>query len=201
MRLTASLITLGLALLVSAPAFTQDAPGAPGAQPSVPATKASVDQLDQNVATRTRQLLSGYHGLPDREALETSLEQPRAVLEVFARDDSVFPLYRKQALRALGFWADDGVREIYENQLEDSQTREMTRHMLLELLAVHYGEDAIATIRPFLAHQNVQFRLTAVEALRQIPSERAFDLLRKAKKEETNEVVLEHIAEATRVVK
>ena len=191
----------GLMLAVAAPAAAGDSADQPDQNlPSASAPK-SVDQLEPKVAKEARLLLSGYHGLPSKQLLEQKLPNTRQVLMAYAQDDRAFPLYRKRALRALGYYADAEVKSLYESMLADDTTEEMVRHALIGLLAEHFGADSVPTIAPYLSSDDVQLRLTAVEALRRVDADSAQDALREAKKDETNEIVKRRLEEATRVVK
>ncbi|MGM0558897.1 MAG: HEAT repeat domain-containing protein [Myxococcota bacterium] len=191
----------GLMLAVAAPAAAGDAADEPDQNLPQASAPKSVDQLEPSVAKTARLLLSGYHGLPSKQQLEDKLPNTRQVLMAYAQDERVFPLYRKRALRALGYYADDEVQSLYEAMLADSDTEDMVRHTLLGLLAEHFGADGVSTIEPYLYRDDVQLRLTAVEALRKIDSDAALDALNKAKKEETNQIVKRRLEEATRIVK
>lgn len=197
------LITTTIAglMLLAAPAAAGDSADRPDTNlPEASAAK-SVDQLEPSVARDARLLLSGYHGLPSKQQLESKLPNARMVLMTYAKDDRVFPLYRKRALRTLGYYADAEVRALYEATLESDQTEDMLRHTLLGLLAEHFGADSVSTIEPYLRDDDVQLRLTAVEALRTVDSDAAQDALREAKKDESNKIVKRRLEEATRVVK
>jgi hypothetical protein len=190
-----------LMLAVAAPAAAGDSVDQPGQNLPEASAPKSVDQLEPSVAKTARLLLSGYHGLPSKQQLEDKLPNARHVLLAYAQDDRVFPLYQKRALRALGYYADAEVKSLYEAKLADSDTEDMVRHTLIGLLAEHFGADSVSTISPYLYKEDVQLRLTAVEALRKVDSDAAQAALNEAKKEETNTIVKRRLEEATRIVK
>ena len=109
----------GLMLAVSAPAAAGDAADQPDQNLPQASAPKSVDQLEPSVAKTARLLLSGYHGLPSKQQLEDKLPNTRHVLMAYAQDDRVFPLYRKRAVRALGYYADDEVQSLYQAMLVD----------------------------------------------------------------------------------
>jgi HEAT repeat protein len=201
MKKLVTTIFAALILAAAAPAAAGDTVDQP--DQNLPETSApkSVDQLEPAVAKDARLLLSGYHGLPSKQLLESKLPNTRGVLMAYAQDDRAFPLYRKRALRALGYYADAEIRSLYEALLADDDTDEMVRHTLIGLLAEHFGAASVSTIAPYLSADDVQMRLTVVEALRKVDADAAQEALREAKKGETNEIVKRRIEEATRVVK
>lgn len=150
---------------------------------------------------RAKLLLSGYHGVPSKQAFEEALASPKLVVTAIALDDNSFAMHRKHALQALGYWADAGVLRLYTQLLQDPQTSEPMRHQVILLLANHFPGEALDRLRPYLGHDDLQYRLTAIEAIRRLPDDDAVEALRAAKKSETNAVALERLEKYTRVVR
>jgi HEAT repeat protein len=156
---------------------------------------------DRSDADQARMLLMGYHGIPSKEIFEDNLDQPKVVLTSLALDDGGFSLRRKRALSALGYWADAGVMRTYTQILQDAQTPASLRHRVILLIAEHFPADALAHLKPYLGHKNLQYRLSAIEAIRGIPSDDALSALRDALESETNSVAKKRLEKYTRVAK
>lgn len=173
---------------------THATPGT-GAQTQAPSQGASAETL-----RRAYRLLSGYHGIPPQKVLSAQFSDPRAVLLLLASDAQTPPLQRQRALEALGYFADAQVEATYVKLLKDEQAPEMARHRVMTLLAQHFPASALLHVQPFLEHEDLQFRLSAIEALRRIPGDDALRALRKAAQAEPDETAQKRLRAYTRQV-
>lgn len=159
------------------------------------------NQSPKSDVERAKMLLMGYHGLPSKETFEDNLDQPKVVVTSIALDQDGFTLHRKRALAALGYWADAGVMRHYTQLLADAQTPETLHHATILLLAKHFPKEALGHLKPYLAHANLQYRLSAIEAIRRLPSDDAVEALREALKTETNAVAKRRLEKYSQVVR
>lgn len=141
-------------------------------------------------------LLSGYHGIGTRQEFEAALAEPSAILGAIARDPASDPVHRDRALAALAYWPDEQTLSLYASLLASPDTSEMNRHRLIGYLAKGYGERAIPWVEHYLTVPDLQFRLTAIEALSGMKSDHARDLLLQAEVVEVSPVALERIKAA-----
>ena len=142
---------------------------------------------------RATMLLSGFHGIPPKETFEQKLEAPEHILLGIALSEDTSAVYRKQALTALAYWPNDTVFGVYGRLLQDVRTADTIRHRVMLLLADTFAERALAQLRPYLSDDDLQLRLTAIEAIRRLPSDDAVAALREALKTETNAVAKERL--------
>lgn len=196
-------IILALTLTVASTAFAQQSTTATTTGQTDSTTSPVPFPFDGNEKEfeRAKLLLSGYHGVPSKKTFEETLDQPKLVVTAIALDDSSFGMHRKHALTALGYWADAGVLRTYTGLLQDTQTDESLRHRLMLLLADHFPSEALGHLKPYLSHDDLQYRLTAIEAIRRVPGDDAIAALRQAKKSETNKVALERLEKFTRTAR
>ena len=165
----------------------------------IPQTGSSVDHFPAADVARARLLLSGYHGLPDRDVLTQS---PNAFEIVRALSQSSDSLVRDRALQALSrFWPSGDVFLAYANVLADPNTAEGTRHRVMLLAADVFADRAVPMIRPYLEADDVQLRLSAVEALGRVRTDEVVAILTARAEVETDPVVLERIELASRVLR
>ncbi|MFU8806135.1 MAG: HEAT repeat domain-containing protein [Bradymonadaceae bacterium] len=141
-------------------------------------------------------LLSDYHGVPTRASLLAVSPTARDILLDMARDEDLFSLYRHRALAALGHWPDAQVQSLMFGLLKSDETSEVLQHHLLGIVANAFGKDAVEVIAPYLAHEDVQLRLSAVGALSRIPHGDAEKVLQHAVSEEKNAVVRERLEDS-----
>lgn len=134
-------------------------------------------------------LLSGYHGIPEAEVFERALVDPHATLLEIATDPQASPIHRDRALAALANWPSEQVRSLYEGLLVNADTTDMVRHRVIGHLAIGYGDDALDTVAAYLDSDDVQFRLTAVQALGEIGTPAAIARLEQASQVEASEMV------------
>lgn len=167
---------------------------APEETPEVEVTPA-VDQLEA-----ARLLLSGYHGIPEVERFEAALTDPSATLLEIATDDDESPIHRDRALGALAYWPTADVRSLYVDLIEADDTPEMVRHRVIGHLAYTFGDDSLQYVAPYLSDDDVQFRLTAIDALQHVGTPAAVSLLDSAAEVETHSVVLQRL-EAARSIR
>src|SRR5690554_1870156 len=150
---------------------------------------------------RAELLLSGYHQPPAKSVLDANLDEPKKVLMEFARDESILPLRRQCALEALVYYADAEVEALYRDLLKDEKSAEMVRHRVMPLLASSFPKTALSALKPFLAHPDLQYRLSAIDAVRRIPGEDAHQALQAAAKSETQKVAQARLANYLRVAR
>ena len=166
----------------------------PGAEaPELDSAEAAVD-LD-----RATTLLSGYHGIPEASVFETQLTDPLGTLLFIARSADSSPIHRDRALGALAYFPDGEVLTLYTSLLSDPETPELVQHRVLGHLALAYGDAAIPFADGFLASEDVQFRLTAIQVLSELRSPEAAARLDAAALDESSDVVLERIEAARRL--
>lgn len=205
-----TLLTL-LSALWCAPAFAQDQEPPPtsptpmpfqngaahGATPQNPATPGSSPGNSPAITPdkTAALLLSGYHQNPPKSVFKSQLANPKKVLLRFARNKKILPLQRQRALEALGYFADAQVEALYQDLLKNKQTAELVRHRVMTLLAINFPQTALPTLEPFLAHPDLQFRLTAIDAIRRIPGDSARLALQKAAKSETKSIAQKRLAQ------
>lgn len=203
MKMLANTIAI-LALLLCAPlAAAQESPSTDGYsggptldQPGqIPTDGAEAEQQ------RARLLLSSHHQLPDKELFEEYLDTPRQTLVDIALDEGQLTLYRKQALSALGYWPDVMVYEVYTDLLDDEQTPDNLRHRVMLLLADHFSGQALSHLEPRLSDDDLQIRLTAIEAIGRLDSGDAVEALEAARDDESNSVAKKRIDEAIRAAR
>jgi hypothetical protein len=138
-------------------------------------------------------LLSGYHGIGSKADFEAALAEPEALLASIARDEAVGPIHRDRALAALVYWPGEQTLSLYGKLLAADDTSEMNRHRIIGYLAVGYADRSIPWVEHYLTVSDLQFRLTAIEALRTIGSDHARDLLTQAEVVELSPLVIERI--------
>ncbi len=176
----------------SAPAATELTMAPPIALAPLAASRAlasfGADQRDKAML-----LLSGYHGIGSKADFEAALAEPEALLASIARAASVGPIHRDRALAALVYWPGEQTLSLYGGLLAAADTSEMNRHRIIGYLAVGYGDRSIPWVEHYLTVSDLQFRLTAIEALRNIGSEHARNLLMQAEVVELSPLVIERI--------
>ena len=162
--------------------------------PAVP----PVDQLDGEAVERVTLLLSAHHELPAAEMFAEAAADAETVLYAIAGDAGTFQHHRNRAYGALGYWADADLQRFYATQFElalasEHESTYFSSHHLVGLIGRHFPEAAPNLIGDLLHSEDVQIRLSAVEALRTADSEHARGLLIEAYPVETNATVREAI--------
>ncbi len=204
MKVLLETIVLALILTLGSTAFAQQSPTAGDATDQTASSDSPVPfpfDGDDKEYERAQLLLSGYHGIPAKEVFEQTLDRPKMAVLSFAMDDDGVLMHRKRALAALGYWKDAGVRRIYTQLLQDAKTHESLRHQVMLLIADHFPNEALGHLKPYLSHDDLQYRLTAIEAIRRLSSEDAVEALRAAKKSETNSVAKKRLEQFTQVAR
>jgi len=190
------LCTLPLALaLLASPAAAQLGPDPvvdPGTTPD-PTVPVEVDASDLETA---RLLLSAHHGIPDADAFTGALDAPVPALRVLATDEDVFPLYRQRALSALGYWPDAWLGDELARLATDPASGDLLQHHAVLLLARLYPEQSTPVVRAWLDDDDVQRRLTAIEAVDAFGSDTLRTALEDRMTIEPSPVVVERIEEA-----
>lgn len=195
MKMLIKIAVCSLMLFVAAPVAADSSPAADKTQGG------AIDQPDDvadRQLERARLLLSSHHQLPERETFEEQLEDPRATLISIARDTDQLSLYRRQALDALGYWADQEVAKLYVDLLDDDQTPGNVEHRLMLLLADHFEDEALTHLEPYLSDDDLQLRLTAIEAIGRIDTEEADTALKDAREDEQHDIALKRYQRALR---
>ncbi|MFW5967959.1 MAG: HEAT repeat domain-containing protein [Persicimonas sp.] len=199
MKMLAQMLTLVVLLAGGSAALAQQSATTDDSSDSVidrPGQIPTLGDQEKEELERARLLLSTHHELPAKKVFEEQLEEPRETLTAIAVDEDQLSLYRKQALAALGYWPDVKVYELYTEMLGDDQTPENMRHRLILLLADHFPEQALGELEPYLSDEDLQFRLTAIEAIGRLDTSKAVEALEEARTEETNDVARERLDEA-----
>jgi len=196
----AILLGFGLvALLSTAPTQAQDP--LPTRANSAKSAAQSGDTPAHDAQRRAALLLSGYHDIPAKSVFDAKLDAPQKVLMEFARDPSILPLQRQRALEALAYYADAEVEALYRDLLQDKMAAELMRHRVMPLLATRFPKSALPVLKPFLGHADLQFRLSAIGAIGQIPGAAAHQALQAAAKSEAHPVAQKRLAKLLRVAR
>lgn len=157
--------------------------------------------IDSDRLERVTLLLSAYHGVPDREALEAADSSPTEVLAAIARDEAAFTFHRYRALAALSQWPDASTFSLYAELLDSPSSSEGMRHQLMPLLVRTFGETALHLVAPYLDSADLRLRLTAVAALDQMGTESAREALLNRRAVESSPLVRERIEEAVALLR
>lgn len=150
-------------------------------------------------ADRVGKLLSAHHELPSKARFE-AIEGARQTLAEMATNRAA-PLGQKRALEALAYWPTATTLGVYTAVLNDPQTRVGTRHLTLMLVGRHFATDALDVLAPYLGADDVQLRLTAVEAIALTQTPEGVELLGAHAQVETSRLVLDAIEAKGRVLR
>lgn len=194
MRYFNHIISIFVVLLIA----SLSAPGAAQTPGDDSSSDRPVDRIDR--PEQVRFLLSNIHEVPSREALTDAMADPRDLLMHIARDESA-GFMRNRALMALGHFPDPEVLGLYTALMRSDQTPTGTRHKVMLRAAEVFEEASVAPLSELLDHEDLQLRLTAVEALRSIGDDSAFDALEARVSREESQVVLDALFKATRRVR
>lgn len=181
------LYTIIFALLVPAFGVVSTASAQDGNGPTPPVTVPQQTDAQKSIGI----LLSVHHELPAKAQFE-SIEDHRAILARMATDRTS-PREQKRALEALAYWPDAATLQVYTSVLNDPQTRVGTRHQTLLLVGDNYDDRALEVLERYLSADDVQLRLTAVDAIARTATEDGYDMLESHAQVETSKVVLERI--------
>ncbi len=182
-----------IALLMASPAFADTAP--------------SADDHRAEERQSVQVLLANHHELPERSLLDEAADDARQIVTDIATDEEVFRLYRQRALMALGYWADEESYQIILEHLEDDQTPNSTRHLLMPVLGEHFAhgefeERTVDTLESYLFEaDDPHLRISAAKALNHIDSDTSVQLLRRALEVEEVDFVRERIAGYARTLR
>lgn len=180
--MNARLIAFLIVVLVPAFAAAQDSAG-----PDLPVGVS----VEAESAERLAFLLSAYHELPARAEFE-AVPDAQKILSTWATDRTA-PLRQKRSLEALGYFADATTLAIYTSVLNDPQTRVGARHQTILLVGTHFGVAGLDLLGRYLEADDVQLRLSAVDAIARTNTDRGFALLEERAETEPNKTVLERI--------
>ena len=128
-------------------------------------------------------LLSGYHGLPERAALENTPNADKIVERLSQRNDFV----GDRALMVLGmYWPTRSVMARYKTILNDAATRSGRRHKIISAAAKGFGDAALPLLKPLLADKDVQIRVSTIQSIAAIGTDGAIEILRLAEELESD---------------
>lgn len=144
---------------------------------------------------QVRFLLTNVHEVPSMQQLQDAARDPRPVLLKIARDKSAGFL-RDRALMALGHFADGEVWALYASIVNATSARESTRHKVLLRSTEVFGDSALDLVVPFLSHGDLQYRLTAVAAIKLLDSDAAREAIEARIDGESSEIVRDAMEEA-----
>lgn len=190
------ILSVALLLCASHVAFAQGASPTKSTGGDKPTVELKELQLD-----KARMLLSAYHGVPTKQELVEAFPNARDLMMVLATDAETFELHRQRAVAALGYWPDATVYGLYAKMLRAPETSAGLKHQLISHMVRVFGEAGFEEVASYLKHDDVQYRLTAVQAIGMLDSDAAQKLLSVAAETENNEVVLERIARARQQVR
>jgi hypothetical protein len=157
------------------------------------------DQLAPHDVQTVSMLLSGYHDLASQETL-SQVPNARSIVETLAQGPNGF--VRNRALAAMGrYWPSGDVYLLLANVLTADDTPEGTRHRVLLLFADAFGDRAIPVIRPFLAANDLQLQITAVQAFGMIGTDEAVAIVHDFAAGATHPVLIEQVEKSTRVLR
>lgn len=185
---------LTLALMVGAAlcggaALAQDIQQAPAqGAPAVAAPQVEAPMFDAQAVARLvttaeldkiRLLLSGYEYFPTRADLEAVSPNAQQVLIHIAQDKDALPTLRLRAIDALGLFAQGEHAALYfEGTLHQQRGEEIyLRHAMSSSLKA-FGQQALPWVQPYLEHQDMQLRLTAIHSIGNLGGQEGIELLR-----------------------
>lgn len=185
----------GLTLAVATTAITLSVAQTPQNPPD-PGTQAPpTPQAPQaNTEARIRLLLSGYDSFPTADELRAVSPAAPAFLMQIAQDKTALPTLRNRAIDALGYFDEPEVKAFLTVILTEPDTApEMGVHKAITALMKLEGEDGLGQVSPFLQHEDVQLRLTAVEAIGNFGGRGGRVLLEERRKIEPSKMVKDKI--------
>ncbi len=136
-------------------------------------------KVTQAQIDKVKLLLSGYEFFPTREDLERATPMAAQVLMHIAEDEEALPSMRLRAVDALGFFQKEDKVALYFEAALQQEHREAVylRHTVTSSLRA-FGQQALPWVQPFLTHQNLQVRLSAVHALGRFGGDEGLGMLR-----------------------
>ena len=155
--------------------------------------------IPQEAVDKIKLLLSGYDYFPTREKLEEATPRAHEVLYDIIKDDKALPSLRTRALDALGlFKGKDEVALLLEVLLAEQKLDSIyMRHAVTSSMKA-FGKQALPWIAPYLSHEDVQLRLSAVYALGDHGGDEGREILRSRIDVERDKVVLKRIQRFSR---
>lgn len=200
-QLLAQLVALLLCALFSVSAF---ADGSTSAKKNASGASEAAKKADASPASPRadlEKLLSGYHGTPEKKLLETHIKEPQGLLREIAADPQAPPLQRRRALEALSYYADKNTEAFYAELLQNDAADELLRHRVMGLISANFPDAALKYLQPFLGHEDLQFRLSAIDAIQRLPGEDALEALQRALKTEKSQIARGRLSNSTRRVR
>lgn len=193
-------LSLLLALGVPALAAAQDAPAPKTDVPIESPAPKEVPDPQQSLDQRLEFLLSGYEYFPTRADLDAVAPADLivATLVAFARDPNRRPTLRLRAVDALGHYDHPDATAYLEELVEtptdglarkELRVRNLMRHHAVTSLARSLDERAVPKISPLLEQQDVQLKLTVINALAKHGGASGKVLLTEMKSRENEEIV------------
>lgn len=184
-RLAPSLALAGL-LLGAATATAQVAPTDPltPPMPTVP-----IDAAERESVTF---LLRAIHELPDAEAFAEVTARPTEVLWAIAFDEEEPAFIRDRAVLALGYWPDEQLWTFLSARAM-SGSDELTTHQAIAQMVRVWPERSLAVVTPLLQDDDLQVRLSAIDALGRVEAADAVDSLERALDVEVNPVARQEL--------
>ncbi len=163
------------ALSVSTSVFAQET-GVPGAVDSPPTTTTPPAVAEPSTEDRLLLLLSGYEYFPTREDLDAvaKAETMIPMLLEIARDDARRTTLRMRAVDALGYYPEEASVDYLKELVESPEAKgsrkvvkasRLMRHHAITAIARAKKEDAVPVLAPILTHDDLQLRLTTINAL------------------------------------
>ncbi len=139
--------------------------------PSVTFAQSVNDAAEQNVIMRLHHL----HQSPTLDELNKVSPNARKVVERVARTSN--GLGQAHAIQVLAQIGDTKARDLLVMLFNAPETREMTRHNLLNALVTHFGTDSLDLAKTWLHSEDMDRRLTAIHALGQLDTPGSLEIL------------------------
>ncbi len=143
---------------------------------------------------KVKLLLSGYDYFPTREDLERATPRAYEVLFQIASDEAALPSARTRALDALGlFDAKAEVAVFLETSLAEARFEGIyLRHAVTSSMKA-FGPSALPWVTPYLNHQDLQLRLSAIHAVGHFGGDDGKVMLREVDRLERDQLVKSQI--------
>lgn len=196
-----TIIAFTAVLTLSGPAFGQTAQQTPVSRADLLAgapAAVSTDALDGAVLDHIVTLLSGYEYFPSADDLTAVTPDPVPYLLtiVYDTEGRWLPTHQHRAVAALAYFPTPTVWEHLTYLLQAPGTPDLMRHHVINALATGFGDEALGELEPVLYDDDLQLRLTAVNAIGTIHTDRATTVLQTALSAEPHRLVQERIERA-----
>jgi hypothetical protein len=166
------------------------------------------DEAERGVRERVVFALSGYHARIDRAHLDeiASSERVEALLRELVGEAQLRPSLRLRAVEALGHFGDDDSAALLEAIIEEpsealelpgARHADLFQHQAMLSFARIRPEQAAASLAPFLAHDDLQLQMTAIEALGRFGGREGRERLEQARPEITGAAALRRLERFT----